>query len=43
MTITQLNCVTESLVTVYFSMCCYRWLHWIKSCGLDLKFSYSFE
>ena len=41
--ITRLNYVTESLVTVCFSVCCYRQLHQIKSCSLFLKCSYSFE
>ena len=39
--ILQLNCVT--VVTVYFSVCCYRRLHWIESCSLVLKCSYRFE
>ena len=39
--ITQLNYVT--VVTVYFSVCCYRRLHWIESCSLVLKCSYRFE
>ena len=40
---TRLNYVTESPVTVYFSVCCYHRLHWIKPCCLFLKYLYRFE
>ena len=39
--ITQLNNVT--VVTVYFSVWCFRQLHQIESCSLVLKCSYRFE